>query len=48
MKVTAIKETQDLSSIKVDELISSLQTFEMSINERSEKKNKGTTFVFNT
>ncbi|KAK2357392.1 gag-protease polyprotein [Trifolium repens] len=33
MKVTAIEETQDISSMKVDELIGSLQTFELSINE---------------
>lgn len=48
MKVTDIEEAQNLSSIKVDELISSLQTFEMSINEWSEKKNKVITFVSNT
>lgn len=35
MKLTVIKEARDLSSIKADELIGSLQTFEMSINERS-------------
>lgn len=35
MKVTAIEEAIDLSRIKVDELIGSLQTFEISINERS-------------
>lgn len=46
MKVSAIKEAQDLRNIKVDELISSLQTFEMFINERSEKKNKGVAFYF--
>lgn len=48
MKVTAIEETQDLSSIKVDELINSLKTFEMSINDRLEKKNKGITFFYNS
>lgn len=31
IKVTTIEEAQDLSSIKVDEFIGSLQTFEMSI-----------------
>lgn len=41
MKVIAIGEAQDFSSIKVDEIIGSLQIFEMSINERLEKKNKG-------
>lgn len=35
MKVSTIGETQELSSTKVDELISYLQTFEMSINDRS-------------
>lgn len=39
MKVIVIEEARDLSSIKVDELISSLRTFEMFINERSENKN---------
>lgn len=48
MKVTIIEEGQDLSSIKDIELICSLQTFEMSINERSKKKNKWITFVSNT
>ncbi|XP_057418346.1 uncharacterized protein LOC130712533 [Lotus japonicus] len=47
MKVTAIDEAQDISSVKVDELIGSLQTFEMSINDRSEKKNRSITFVSN-
>lgn len=47
MKVTAIEEAQDLISIKVDKIIGSLQTFEISINERSEKKNKGIAFVSN-
>lgn len=35
MKVTAIEEAQDLSTLKVDELIGSLQTFELAINVRS-------------
>lgn len=47
MKVTSIEEVKDLSSIKVDKLIDSLKTFEMSIHERSEKTNKGITFVSN-
>ena len=34
--------------MKVDELIGSLLTFELSINERSEKKNKSIAFVTNT
>ncbi|KAI5444767.1 hypothetical protein KIW84_013155 [Lathyrus oleraceus] len=48
MKVAAIEEARDLGSIKVDELIGSIQTFEISINERSENKNKGIAFVSNT
>lgn len=47
IKITAIEEALDLISIKVDELIGSLQTFEISINDRFEKKNKGITFVYN-
>ncbi|XP_057425914.1 uncharacterized protein LOC130719307 [Lotus japonicus] len=47
MIVTAIDEAQDISSIKVDELIGSLQTFEMSLNDRPEKKNKSIAFVSN-
>lgn len=35
MKVTSIEEAQDLSTLKVDELMGSLQTFEVSINGRS-------------
>src|SRR4051812_35927638 len=38
MKVTAIEEAQDISSMKVEELIGSLQTFEMGINEKPEEK----------
>jgi hypothetical protein len=34
--------------MKVDELVGSLQTFEMSINERGDKKNKSIAFVTNT
>ncbi|MCI34724.1 gag-pol polyprotein [Trifolium medium] len=40
MKVTAIEEAQDLSTIKVDELIGSLQTFEMTFNDRPEEEQK--------
>src|ERR1044072_9170083 len=36
MKVTAIEEAQDISNMKVDELIGSLQTFEMATNDRTE------------
>ncbi|KAK2436489.1 hypothetical protein QL285_021481 [Trifolium repens] len=38
IKVTAIEESQGLSTMKVDELIGSLQTFEMAINEKLEKE----------
>lgn len=33
IKVTTIEEVQDISSIKVKELIGSLLTFEMAIND---------------
>ncbi|KAK2359752.1 gag-protease polyprotein [Trifolium repens] len=45
MKVTAIEESQDLSTMKVDELIGSLQTFEMSFDEKPEKKLKNLAFT---
>jgi hypothetical protein len=48
MKVTAIEEAQDISSMRVDELIGSLQTFEMAINDRSKKKNNTMAFISNT
>ncbi|GAU48935.1 hypothetical protein TSUD_373440 [Trifolium subterraneum] len=48
MKVIAMKEAQDISTMKVDELIGSLQTYESSVNERLEKKNKSIAFVSNT
>lgn len=44
MKVTTIEETWDVSTIKVDELIESLLTFEMAINDKSEKINKSVEF----
>ncbi|KAK2436765.1 gag-protease polyprotein [Trifolium repens] len=44
MKVTAIEESQDLSTVKVDELIGSLQTFEMSLDDKPEKKMKNLAF----
>src|ERR1044072_7429586 len=47
MKVTAIEEAQDISIMQVDELIGSLQIFELILNERSEKKNKSISFVSN-
>src|SRR5580765_8609124 len=45
MKVTAIEEAQDIASMQVDELIGSLQTFELTLNERTDKKNKNIAFV---
>ena len=32
-KVTAIKESKDMDSLKIDELVSSLQTFEMTLSK---------------
>jgi hypothetical protein len=34
MKVTSIEESQDLRTMKMDELIGSLQAFEMTFNDR--------------
>ena len=48
MKVTAIEEAQDISKLKVDELIGSLQTFEMGITDNGDKKNKSIALVSNT
>jgi hypothetical protein len=48
MKVTAIEEAQDISTLKLDELIGSLQTFELAIEDRSEKKSKGIALISNT
>jgi hypothetical protein len=48
MKVTIIEEAQDISNMKVNELIGSLQTFEVAIYDRPEKKNKNITFISNT
>ncbi|MCI24666.1 gag-pol polyprotein, partial [Trifolium medium] len=47
MKVTAIEEAQDISSMKLDELVGSLQTFEFGIKNREEKKRKSIAFVSN-
>lgn len=48
MKVATIEESQDICNMKVDELVGSLQTFELAISDRSEKKKKSITFVSNT
>lgn len=34
MKVTTIEEAQDINNMKVDELMGSLQTFELGISEK--------------
>jgi hypothetical protein len=43
--VTAIEESQDLRTMKVVELIGTLQTFEITLNDRLEKKHKNMAFV---
>jgi len=48
MKVTSMEEAQDISNMKVDELVRLLQTFELAIKGRSGKKNKSIAFVSNT
>lgn len=48
MKVNAIEKAQDINKIRVDELVGSLQTFELGINDRSEKKSKSIALVSNT
>ncbi|KAK2404703.1 gag-protease polyprotein [Trifolium repens] len=48
MKVTAIEEAHDISTMKMDELVGSLQTFEIVLNDRGDKKNKSIAFVINT
>ena len=47
-KVIAIEESQDISNMRVDELIGSLQTFEMGICDGAEKKAKSIAFMSNT
>src|SRR6266487_6089845 len=51
MKVTCIEEFRELDTIKLDDLVGSLQTFEMLANERSGSngsKNKSIALVSNT
>src|ERR1044072_3353556 len=48
MKVTAIEEAQDISTLKVEELVGSLMTFEMGISDNVDKKNKSIALVSNT
>ncbi|KAA0059847.1 gag-pol polyprotein [Cucumis melo var. makuwa] len=44
MKVTAIEEAQDITTLKLDELFGSLLTFEMAISDRESKKGKRIAF----
>jgi len=44
MKVIAIKEAHDITTLKLDELFGSLLTFEMAISDRENKKGKGIAF----
>jgi len=45
MKVTAIEEAQEVSSLKVNELIGSLQNFEITVNIKTDKKGKNIAFT---
>ncbi|MCH79544.1 gag-protease polyprotein [Trifolium medium] len=45
MKVTAIEEAQDLASLSMDELIGSLQTYELGLERRNGKKDKSLAFA---
>jgi len=45
MKVIVIEEAQDISTLKVDELIGSLQNFEININNNICKKGKGNALI---
>ncbi|CAJ2667397.1 unnamed protein product [Trifolium pratense] len=47
MKVTAIEEAKDITDMKLDELVGSLQTYEVATNEKTDKKNKNIAFVSN-
>ncbi|MCH79805.1 gag-protease polyprotein [Trifolium medium] len=47
MKVVAIEEAQNISSMKVNELIGSLTTYEFVVDERGEKKSKSIALVTN-
>ncbi|PNX86516.1 gag-protease polyprotein, partial [Trifolium pratense] len=47
MKVTAIEEAKDITEMKLDELVDSLQTYEVATNERMDKKYKSIAFVSN-
>jgi len=47
MKITNIEEAQDISKMKVEELIGSLQNFEIIINNKVEKEDNKAPSVFN-
>ncbi|KAK2396121.1 gag-protease polyprotein [Trifolium repens] len=48
MNVTTIEEAQDIASMKVEEIVGSLQTFEMNFSDKVEKKGKNIAFTSNT
>jgi len=48
MKVTAVEEAQDITSMQVDELIGSLQNFELVVDNNTKKKGKRVAFSANT
>ncbi|WJX89653.1 hypothetical protein P8452_71632 [Trifolium repens] len=48
MKVTTIEESQDIASMKVEEVVGSLQTIEMNFSNKPEKKEKSIVFSSNT
>jgi hypothetical protein len=48
MKVTAIEEAQDIASMKVEEIVGSLQTFEKNFSDKVDKKGKNIAFASNT
>ncbi|KAK2368014.1 gag-protease polyprotein [Trifolium repens] len=48
MKVTTIEEAQNIASMKVEEAVGSLQTFEMNFSVKVEKKGKNVAFTSNT
>lgn len=41
MKLTTIEEAQDITSMKFNKIFGALFTFEMSLDRKPEKKNKG-------
>ena len=41
MKVTVVEEAHDITKLKLDELLGSLTTFEMTISNKDDKKGKG-------